>query len=63
MSPVDVYLNDVYTVTANMVGIPGISVPVGKTAAGLPLGLQVFGKWFDEQTVMNTAAAMEAMAK
>jgi aspartyl-tRNA(Asn)/glutamyl-tRNA(Gln) amidotransferase subunit A len=63
MSPVEVYLNDVYTVTANMVGVPAMSVPMGKTTDGLPLGLQLLGRWFDEQTVMNTAYAMEAIAK
>ena len=60
--PVTMYLNDVFTVPANMAGIPGISVPAGLDAAGLPLGLQVLGKPFDEETVFAVAAAIERTA-
>jgi aspartyl-tRNA(Asn)/glutamyl-tRNA(Gln) amidotransferase subunit A len=60
--PVTMYLNDVFTVPANMAGIPGISVPAGLDAAGLPLGLQVLGKPFDEETVFAVAATIERAA-
>jgi aspartyl-tRNA(Asn)/glutamyl-tRNA(Gln) amidotransferase subunit A len=56
------YLNDVFTVTANLVGLPGISVPAGLTADGLPLGLQVIGKAFDEATVLKVGRSMEQAA-
>jgi aspartyl-tRNA(Asn)/glutamyl-tRNA(Gln) amidotransferase subunit A len=60
--PVAMYLNDVWTVNANIAGIPGMSVPAGLDAAGLPLGLQVLGKPFDEETVFAVAAALERAA-
>jgi len=60
--PVTMYLNDVFTVPANMAGTPGISVPAGLDAQGLPLGLQVLGKPFDEETVFAVAAALESAA-
>ncbi len=60
--PVTMYLNDVFTVPANMAGIPGISVPAGLDAQGLPLGLQVLGKPFDEESVFAVAAAIERAA-
>ena len=63
MDPVEVYMNDVYTVTANMVGTPAVSIPVGATSDGLPLGLQLVGRWFDEQTILNLGNKMEEMAK
>ena len=47
------YLNDVFTVTVNLAGLPGLSVPAGLTANGLPLGLQLIGKAFDEGTVLR----------
>jgi hypothetical protein len=50
------YLNDVFTVTANLAGLPGISVPTGLDSGGLPLGLQVIGKALDEATVFQVAA-------
>ncbi len=53
--PLSMYLADIYTVTADLAGIPGISVPCGKTASGLPIGLQVLGKHFDESTVLRVA--------
>jgi aspartyl-tRNA(Asn)/glutamyl-tRNA(Gln) amidotransferase subunit A len=57
--PLFMYLADIYTVTADLAGIPGISVPCGKTQAGLPIGLQVLGRHFDESTVLRVAAAVE----
>ena len=57
--PLAMYLADIYTVTADLVGIPGISVPCGQTKAGLPIGLQVLGKHFDEGTVLRVANASE----
>ena len=60
--PVQMYLNDIFTVTVNMAGLPGISVPAGLSADGLPLGLQLIGKPFDEETLFQTAAAIEQAA-
>ncbi len=60
--PVTMYLNDVFTVPANMAGIPGMSVPAGLDPAGLPLGLQVLGRPFDEETVFAVGAAIERAA-
>jgi aspartyl-tRNA(Asn)/glutamyl-tRNA(Gln) amidotransferase subunit A len=60
--PVEMYLNDVFTVTVNMAGLPGISVPGGLDAQGLPLGLQLIGRPFDEETLFSLAAAVEAQA-
>jgi aspartyl-tRNA(Asn)/glutamyl-tRNA(Gln) amidotransferase subunit A len=57
--PLSMYLADIYTVTADLAGIPGISVPCGKTAAGLPIGLQVLGRHFDESTILRVASAIE----
>lgn len=62
MSPVEIYLNDIFTVTANIGGICGMSVPVGLSTNGLPLGLQILGKPFDEQTVFDVGAAIENAA-
>ena len=60
--PIKMYLNDVFTVPANMAGVPAMSVPAGLDANGLPLGLQVIGKPFDEETVFAVGAAMERAA-
>ena len=60
--PVKMYLNDLFTVPANMAGIPGISVPAGLDAGGLPLGLQVLSRPFDEETGFAVAAAIERAA-
>ena len=57
--PISMYLNDVLTVPVNMAGLPGISVPGGVDADGLPLGLQIIGKPFDEETVFRTAHVIE----
>ncbi len=61
--PLAMYLADIYTVTANLAGIPGISVPCGENHEGLPIGLQLFGRWFDEGTVLRVAAAYEQARK
>jgi aspartyl-tRNA(Asn)/glutamyl-tRNA(Gln) amidotransferase subunit A len=60
--PVTMYLNDVFTVTANLAGLPGVSVPAGLDAQGLPLGLQLIGKPFDEATMLRAARAIERAA-
>ncbi|HET9285337.1 MAG TPA: Asp-tRNA(Asn)/Glu-tRNA(Gln) amidotransferase subunit GatA [Candidatus Angelobacter sp.] len=56
--PLAMYLADIYTVTADLAGVPGISVPCGKAQSGLPIGLQVLGRHFDEATVLRVAAAV-----
>ena len=56
--PVRMYLNDVFTVTVNMAGLPGIAVPYGADAGGLPLGLQLIGRPFDEETLFTTGAVL-----
>jgi aspartyl-tRNA(Asn)/glutamyl-tRNA(Gln) amidotransferase subunit A len=60
--PVQMYLNDIFTVTVNMAGLPGIAVPAGRSIDGLPLGLQLIGKAFDEETLFRTSAAIEQAA-
>lgn len=60
--PIQMYLNDVFTVTANLAGLPGISVPAALDSRGLPLGLQVIGRALDEETVFAVAGAIEAQA-
>ena len=60
--PIKMYFNDVFTVPANMAGIPGMSVPAGLDAQGLPLGLQILGRPFDEETVFAVAQAIEDAA-
>src|SRR4029078_1561766 len=60
--PIKMYLNDVFTVPANMAGVPGISVPAGLDVNGLPLGVQVIGKPLDEDTVFAVGAALERAA-
>jgi len=57
--PVKMYLNDIFTVTVNMAGLPGIAVPAGKDASGLPLGLQLIGKPFDEETLFAAGRVIE----
>jgi aspartyl-tRNA(Asn)/glutamyl-tRNA(Gln) amidotransferase subunit A len=60
--PVEMYLNDVFTVTVNMAGLPGIAVPAGRDAQGLPLGLQLIGRPFDEETLFALGHAIEQAA-
>jgi aspartyl-tRNA(Asn)/glutamyl-tRNA(Gln) amidotransferase subunit A len=60
--PVKMYLNDVFTVTVNLAGLPGISVPAGLDAAGLPLGLQLIGRPWEEADMLNIAYAIEDAA-
>jgi len=60
--PVKMYLNDIFTVTVNMAGLPGIAVPAGLDANGLPLGLQLIGRAFDEETLFRTAHVIEQAA-
>ncbi|MBM3571336.1 MAG: Asp-tRNA(Asn)/Glu-tRNA(Gln) amidotransferase subunit GatA, partial [Alphaproteobacteria bacterium] len=60
--PIAMYLNDVFTVPANLAGLPGISVPAGLAGDGLPLGLQVLGRAFDEETVLRVADVIERAA-
>jgi len=60
--PVAMYLNDIFTVTVNLAGLPGISVPAGLDANGLPLGLQLIGRALDEGTLFSLAGALEAAA-
>lgn len=60
--PIQMYLNDIFTVTANLAGLPGISVPAALDGSGLPLGLQVIGKAMDESTVFKAAGALEKAA-
>ena len=57
--PVSMYLNDIFTVPVNLAGLPAISIPAGHDAAGYPLGLQIIGKAFREQEILNLAYAME----
>ena len=60
--PIAMYSNDVFTVPASMAGLPGISVPVGLSQAGLPFGLQLIGKAFDEEMILRVAEVLESAA-
>ena len=60
--PVEMYLNDVFTVTLNLAGLPGVAVPTGLDSKGLPLGLQLIGRPFEEGDLLNTAYALEQAA-
>ncbi len=57
--PLEMYLNDIFTVTVNMAGLPGLSVPAGQSSTGLPLGLQLIGKPFDEGTLLKAGKVIE----
>lgn len=61
--PIKMYLNDVFTVPASLAGLPGMSVPAGKDAQGLPLGLQIIGRPWDEETVFKVAQTIENLAQ
>ena len=58
-NPINMWLNDVFTVSVNLAGLPAISLPAGVSGQGLPLGLQLIGRAFDEETVLKTAYALE----
>ena len=60
--PIEMYLNDIFTVTVNMAGLPGIAVPAGKDNLGLPLGLQLIGRPFDEETLFSLGEVIEQAA-
>lgn len=60
--PISMYLNDVFTVPTSLAGLPGLSLPVGLSKDGLPLGLQIIGKAFDEETVFRVAGVLEQAA-
>jgi aspartyl-tRNA(Asn)/glutamyl-tRNA(Gln) amidotransferase subunit A len=60
--PLSMYLNDVFTVPVNLAGLPGISVPAGLSSNGLPLGLQLIGRTFDEETLLRAAGVLEEAA-
>ena len=60
--PVEMYLNDIFTVTVNMAGLPGIAVPAGLDPQGLPLGLQLIGRAFDEETLFAAGQVIEDAA-
>src|SRR5262249_9199865 len=60
--PIEMYLNDIFTVTVNMTGLPGICVTAGSDAQGLPLGLQLIGRPFDEQTLFALGEVIEQAA-
>jgi aspartyl-tRNA(Asn)/glutamyl-tRNA(Gln) amidotransferase subunit A len=60
--PVEMYLNDVFTVTVNMAGLPGLAVPAGLSSGGLPLGLQLIGRPFDEETLFSLGEVIEQAA-
>ncbi|MFO0971973.1 MAG: amidase family protein [Phycisphaerae bacterium] len=58
-NPLEMYLADIYTVSANLAGVPGVSIPAGLTSGGLPIGLQILGQHFDEETLLAIAAAYQ----
>ena len=60
--PIAMYLNDVFTVPSSLAGLPAISVPAGLAGDGLPLGLQIIGRAFDEETVLRVAEVIEKAA-
>ena len=62
-NPINMYLNDVFTVSVNLAGLPALSLPIGLSQNGLPYGMQLIGKPFDEGTIFNVAAKIEADAK
>jgi aspartyl-tRNA(Asn)/glutamyl-tRNA(Gln) amidotransferase subunit A len=57
--PLAMYLSDIYTVSSNLAGVPAISVPYGKDAQGLPIGVQLIGRQFDESTILRAADYLE----
>jgi aspartyl-tRNA(Asn)/glutamyl-tRNA(Gln) amidotransferase subunit A len=57
--PLEMYLSDIYTITASLAGIPGISVPCGKSPEGLPIGMQILANHFEESRMLQLAHAFE----
>ena len=57
--PLQMYLTDIFTISLNLAGVPGISIPCGFTEAGLPVGLQVIGRHFDEESILKISHAYE----
>lgn len=62
-NPLEMYLNDIFTTSTNLAGLPGMSVPVGFSKSGLPIGVQVMAKHFDEQSIFNVSLALETAFK
>lgn len=62
-TPLEMYLSDVYTIGVNLAGVPAISLPIDKNSEGLPIGLQLIGKHFDEQTLFDGAVSLERILK
>jgi aspartyl-tRNA(Asn)/glutamyl-tRNA(Gln) amidotransferase subunit A len=60
--PLTMYMNDIFTTSTNLAGLPGMSVPFGASSAGLPIGVQVTANHFDEQRMLNVAAALESVS-
>ena len=63
LDPISMYMNDVFTVPASLAGLPAMSVPSGLSKDGLPLGLQIIGNQFDENSVLKIAANLENQAR
>ena len=61
--PITMWLNDIFTVSVSLAGLPALSLPIGLNKSGLPLGMQIIGKAFDEKTVFETASALEKQAE
>jgi aspartyl-tRNA(Asn)/glutamyl-tRNA(Gln) amidotransferase subunit A len=61
--PLQMYLADIFTVSANLAGLPGISVPAGFSSDGLPIGFQLMGRMFDETTLLRVADAYERVTE
>jgi aspartyl-tRNA(Asn)/glutamyl-tRNA(Gln) amidotransferase subunit A len=57
--PLQMYLSDIFTISVNLAGVPGISIPCGFTTENLPVGLQLIGKHFDEESLLKIAYAYE----
>ena len=62
-NPLEMYLNDIFTTSTNLAGLPGMSVPCGFSKDGLPIGVQLMAKHFDEQSIFNVSRALEVSLK
>ena len=58
-NPITMWLNDIFTVSVSLAGLPAMSLPIGLNSQGLPLGMQIVGKAFDEESVFKAASALE----